>query len=139
VPIVGGLISILRLVSEALAPDDSIDVVGGAARGRIALREIDRLAPEVTLDIELPTMDGLATLCAVRKEHPRLHVIMFTPFLAERLSAQSLRTAVDAVEGRDEMHFNASRRRLTDPLDIATRVRRQRVCERATPECQPFR
>ncbi len=70
---------IRRLLSDALAQDPALDIAGTAANGRIALQKITQLNPDiVTLDMEMPDMDGLATLAELRKTHPRLPVIMFS-------------------------------------------------------------
>src|SRR6201999_1675134 len=75
---------IRRLVSDVLASDPEVDVVGIAASGPLALAKIAPLRPDVvTLDVEMPEMDGLATLAELRKWHPRLPVIMFSA-LTER-------------------------------------------------------
>jgi len=61
-----------------------LEVAGTAANGTIALAKIEQLKPDIiTLDIEMPEMDGLQTLKAIRKNHPRLPVIMFST-LTER-------------------------------------------------------
>ena len=89
---------IRRLVIEALSRDTAIDVVGEAANGRIALQKIAQLAPDlVTLDIEMPEMDGLSTLREIRKMNPRLAVIMF--------SSHTERGASDTLEA---LHLGAS-------------------------------
>ncbi len=68
-----------RAVSDALRSDPEIEVVGVAANGHIALAKMSQLNPDVvTLDVEMPEMDGLATLEAIRKDYPRLPVIMFS-------------------------------------------------------------
>ena len=70
---------IRRLLSDALAEDPEIEVVATAANGRIALAKLDQVNPDVvTLDIEMPEMDGLETLVELRKTHPQLPVIMFS-------------------------------------------------------------
>ncbi|HEX8627775.1 MAG TPA: chemotaxis response regulator protein-glutamate methylesterase [Catenuloplanes sp.] len=72
-----------RLITEALAQDAGISVVGTAPNGRVALQKIDQLSPDVvTLDIEMPVLDGLATLRELRPRHPRLPVIMFSTLTA---------------------------------------------------------
>src|SRR5215813_504369 len=73
-----------RLVSEELSKDPVLEVVGTAANGRIALARMTQVNPDlVILDIEMPEMDGLATLKELRKTYPRLPVIMFSA-LTER-------------------------------------------------------
>lgn len=68
-----------RVVTDALAEDPDIEVVGTAANGRLALAKIEQLSPDlITLDIEMPEMDGLATLRELRKSRARLPVIMFS-------------------------------------------------------------
>lgn len=70
---------IRRLLSDALAADPAIEVVATAANGRIALAKLEQVNPDViTLDIEMPEMDGLETLAELRKTLPRLPVIMFS-------------------------------------------------------------
>jgi two-component system chemotaxis response regulator CheB len=70
---------IRRLVPSALARDPALEVVGTAADGQMALARLAELRPDVVLlDLEMPVMDGLETLAALRKTHPRLPVIMFS-------------------------------------------------------------
>jgi two-component system chemotaxis response regulator CheB len=68
-----------RLVANALKQDAALEVVGTAADGQVALARLSELRPDVVvLDLEMPVMDGLETLVALRKTHPRLPVIMFS-------------------------------------------------------------
>lgn len=68
-----------RLLSDALASDPALEVAGTASNGKIALDKLPQLCPDVvTLDIEMPELDGLATLPLLRKAYPRLPVIMFS-------------------------------------------------------------
>lgn len=88
--IVDDAMLIRRLVADALAGDTAIEVVGDAPNGRVALQKIPQLRPDlVTLDIEMPEMDGLSTLRELRKAYPRLPVIMFSA-LTERGAADTL-------------------------------------------------
>src|SRR6516225_2055722 len=79
-----------RLVSEELSNDPALEVVGTAANGRIALARMPQVNPDVVvLDVEMPELDGLATLKELRKSYPRLPVIMFS-VLTERGAAATL-------------------------------------------------
>lgn len=70
---------IRRLLSDALAVDPAIEIAGVAANGKIALSKIPQVNPDiVTLDMEMPEMDGLETLVELRKLYPKLPVIMFS-------------------------------------------------------------
>jgi two-component system chemotaxis response regulator CheB len=70
-----------RLVSKAIAADGTIEVVGTATDGRAALRQIERLRPDaVTLDLDMPVMDGLETVEAIRERWPHLPVIMVSTY-----------------------------------------------------------
>src|ERR1700721_156450 len=81
---------IRRLLSDTLSMDRALEVVGVASDGRIALAKISLLKPDlVTLDIEMPVLDGLETLVELRKLHPKLPVIMFST-LTERGAAATL-------------------------------------------------
>lgn len=96
--IVDDAMLIRRMVTDVLAADPAIEVVGEAPNGKIALQKISQLNPDlVTLDVEMPEMNGLQTLKAIRKTHPRLPVIMF--------SAVTERGASDTLEA---LHYGAS-------------------------------
>ena len=68
-----------RLVTNVLSNEPGFEVVGGASNGRICLAKLTQVNPDIiTLDVEMPVMDGLEALREIRKTHPRLPVIMFS-------------------------------------------------------------
>lgn len=68
-----------RIIMTALLKHPEIEVVGTAANGLIALDAIKRSEPDVvTLDIEMPEMDGITALKEIRKIRPHLPIIMFS-------------------------------------------------------------
>ena len=79
-----------KVLSDGLASDPDLNVVATAASGQIALSKIPQCNPDlVTLDVEMPGMNGLETLAAIRKAYPKLPVIMFST-LTERGAATTL-------------------------------------------------
>lgn len=88
--VVDDSVVIRQVVSQILAEDPEIEVIGTAANGRIALAKLPQLNPDlVILDVEMPELDGLETLSAIRKSLPKLPVIMFSA-LTERGAAATL-------------------------------------------------
>jgi two-component system chemotaxis response regulator CheB len=88
--IVDDSVVIRRLVGDVLTSDPALEVAGTAATGRIALAKIPQVNPDlVTLDVEMPEMDGMQTLAEIRKAYPRLPVIMFST-LTERGATATL-------------------------------------------------
>ena len=88
--VVDDSVVIRRLVTHALSEDQSLEVAGSASNGAIALQKMPQLNPDVvTLDIEMPEMDGLATLREIRKTYPDVCVIMFST-LTERGTAATI-------------------------------------------------
>ena len=75
--VVDDAVVVRRMLSNILATDAAVEVVGAAANGRIALARIPQVNPDVvTLDVEMPECDGLETLVAIRRSYPLLPVIM---------------------------------------------------------------
>ena len=65
-----------KFISDILTSDNRIEVIGTAKDGIDALEQIRLLKPDiVTLDVEMPKMDGLQTLEQIMKTNP-LPVIM---------------------------------------------------------------
>ena len=156
-----------RLVSDVLASVPTIEVVGTAPNGRIALQKIGQLSPDIViLDVEMPDMDGIATLVAIREEHPDLPVVMFST-LTERGAAITLEAlmrgandyvtkpanvgsvaeAMDRVRaelvprihalcGIDQGEGDRPRRVATSPL-AARRIRQAASAEEAAPAPRP--
>jgi two-component system, chemotaxis family, protein-glutamate methylesterase/glutaminase len=88
--VVDDSVVIRKLLCETLAQDPALEVAGSASNGHIALAKIQQLHPDlVTLDVEMPVMNGLETLVELRKLYPKMPVIMFST-LTERGGAATL-------------------------------------------------
>lgn len=88
--VVDDSVVIRRLVTDALTSDPDIEVVGVAANGQIALAKVETLAPDaVTMDIEMPVMNGIEAVRALRAAGQRMPIIMFST-LTERGAVATL-------------------------------------------------
>jgi two-component system chemotaxis response regulator CheB len=67
-----------RLLADVLASLPGVEVVGSATNGKIAVQKVRELKPDLlTLDIEMPEMDGLAVLDALLQSgKPEVEIIV---------------------------------------------------------------
>lgn len=75
-----------KLIPQALMSDPTIEVVGTAMDGLIGLKKIQELRPNVvTLDLEMPRMDGIEMLRQITRKH-RVPVIVVSAHTEEGAS-----------------------------------------------------
>jgi two-component system chemotaxis response regulator CheB len=75
-----------KLIPQMFQADDSIEVVGTAMDGTFCLKKIEELKPNVvTLDLEMPGMNGIDTLKEIMRRQP-LPVIVFSSHSTEGAS-----------------------------------------------------
>src|SRR5256885_8740355 len=87
-----------KLIPAILARDSSIEVVGTAMDGAFALKKIEELKPDVvTLDLEMPRMDGMETLRLIMGRAP-MPVILFSTHSKEGGYATFKALALGAVD-----------------------------------------
>ena len=93
-----------------------------------ALAKIPQVNPDlVTLDVEMPEMDGLQTLAAIRKSYPTLPVIMFST-LTERGASSTL----------DALALGANDY-VTKPANVGSvSIAQQRIREQLIPKIKMF-
>src|SRR6266852_6301739 len=117
-----------KLIPAILARDSSIEVVGTAMDGAFALKKIEELKPDVvTLDLEMPRMDGIETLRLIMRRAP-LPVILFSTHSKEgaysTLKALAL-GAVDFIAKPTDAaagHLETIADQLIDKIKVAKRV-----------------
>jgi len=87
-----------KLISQILAQDSDIEVVGTAMDGAFGLKKIEELRPDVvTLDLEMPRMDGMETLRQITRRF-HLPVIVVSALTTEGASATFKALALGAVD-----------------------------------------
>ncbi len=95
---------IRHLFRSILEADDKVCVIGEAENGQIAIEKLEQLRTAgtpphvITLDIEMPVMDGLTALPKIMEVVPRSKVLMVSS-LTEKGGEQSLKAlSLGAVE-----------------------------------------
>ena len=87
-----------KLIPMILERDPEIEVVGTAMDGAFALRKIAELQPDVvTLDLEMPRMDGLETLRMIMRGAP-MPVIVFSTHSKEGAYSTFKALALGAID-----------------------------------------
>jgi len=91
--VVDDSVVVRRMVSDMINSDPALEVVGIAPNGRLALERIKQLNPDiVTMDVEMPEMDGVQAVKELRKFNRSLPIIMFSS-----LTERGARTTLDAL------------------------------------------
>lgn len=83
-----------KVVRDALAAQPGVEVVGVAPDGRRALEKVQQLQPDlITLDVEMPELDGLGVLAELGRLQAEVNVIMVSAATtaAAAQTAQALR------------------------------------------------
>ena len=87
-----------KMIPQILQRDESIEVVGTAIDGSFALRKIEELKPHVvTLDLDMPRMDGMETLRQITRTH-KLPVIIVSSHSTAGASATFKALALGALD-----------------------------------------
>lgn len=86
--VVDDSVVVRRLVSDALTADTAIEVVGVAQNGSIAVTKAEALRPDlITMDIEMPVMNGIEAVTALRARGLKMPIVMFSTLTAHGASA----------------------------------------------------
>ncbi len=112
-----------QLLTQILSSDPELEVVGTAGDPYVAREKIKALLPDViTLDIEMPRMDGLTFLEKLMRGHPMPVVMIST--LTERGAETTLRAlSLGAVDYVSKPKLDVSRGTIEQSQDIVDKVK----------------
>src|SRR5438445_759160 len=130
-----------KLIPAILAREASIEVVGTAMDGAFALKKIEELKPDVvTLDLEMPRMDGMETLRLIMQRAP-LPVILFSTHSKEGGYATFKALAIGAVDFLAKPKDAAAGRleEIADRLIAKIKVAKRAACPGAIWWSSPMR
>lgn len=133
-----------RSISEILATSDAIDVVGKAADGEEALRLVSALKPDaITLDLEMPRMDGFTFLRILMTKMPTPVVVVSSYSQKENVFKALELGALDFVAKPDrhgDPDLGSVRDELVRKVLLARSVRRSAPApQRRLPDLGPLR
>jgi two-component system chemotaxis response regulator CheB len=132
-----------RIISEAITAEPDMEVAGQAINGLDALLKVEQTQPDVvTLDVEMPEMDGLAALRHLMARYPRPVIMLSSLTQAGALTTIRALTigAVDFVakpSGSISLDFHRVREDLIQKIRTAARARIHAPIARATAVAPP--
>ena len=139
-----------KLIPTILERDPSIEVIGTAMDGAFALKKIEEFHPDViTLDLEMPRMDGLEALRLIMRRAP-MPVIVFSTHSKEGAYSTFKALALGAIDfvakPRDAAagHLDAVAVQLIEKIKVAKRAAGRKIgasvaVETAPPQKKPAR
>lgn len=84
-------------IAALIATQADLRLVAEASTGRQGIDEFRRHVPDVTLmDLQMPDMDGVAAISAIRQEFPKARIVVLTTYAGDVLAARALRAGAQA-------------------------------------------
>src|SRR5215471_18866656 len=78
-------------LAMVLATQPDMNLVAQASNGREAIQQFRQWHPDITLmDLQMPEMNGLEAMVAIRKEHSDAKIIILTTYESDMQDAMKL-------------------------------------------------
>ena len=88
-----------------LSADPKFKIVGEAADGREAIRQVEKLVPDlVMMDLSMPRMTGMDAIREIKKRCPATKIIALTVHEAEEYLRTTLQAGADGYVLKDATH-----------------------------------
>ena len=92
-------------IAGLLAVQPDMTLVGEASNGREALHQFRTHHPDVTLmDLQMPEMNGLDALIAIRNEFPKARIIVLTTYVGDTQILRALKAGAQAYLLKNTLH-----------------------------------
>ena len=92
-------------IGSLLATQQDMNLVAEASNGREAVEQFRTHLPDVTLmDLQMPDMNGLDAMIAIRNEFPEARIIMLTTYLGDSQVLRALEVGARAYLLKNLLH-----------------------------------
>ena len=131
-----------KILSDILSDQAGIEVVGTASNGEMAIAKAEKLQPDfITLDLEMPVMDGLEALPHLKKLNPDVAIIMVSAHTTSgaKTTMKALQAgALDFIAKPDRSSMEASKLEIQQQLrnvlrSVISKFQVQSALGRRTP------
>lgn len=94
-------------IAGMIAVESDMALAGEASNGREAIQQFRTLHPDITLmDVQMPIMNGLDALIAIRNESPDAKIIMLTTYTGDVQILRALKAGAQGYLLKNTLHRN---------------------------------
>jgi DNA-binding NarL/FixJ family response regulator len=92
-------------IATLVAPESDMKMVGEASNGREGIAKFRECLPDVTLmDLQMPDMNGIDVLIAIRDEFPEARIIVLTTYTGDVQVFRALKAGAQAYVTKNLVH-----------------------------------
>jgi DNA-binding NarL/FixJ family response regulator len=92
-------------IATLLLPESDMTLVGEASNGREAIAKFRECLPDVTLiDLQMPEMNGLDAIIAIRGEFPEARMIVLTTYAGDVQAQRAIKAGAQAYLLKNLLH-----------------------------------
>ena len=92
-------------IATLVAPESDMKVVGEASNGREGIAKFRECLPDVTLmDFQMPDMNGIDVMIAIRDEFPEARIIVLTTYTGDVQVFRALKSGAQAYVTKNLVH-----------------------------------